>query len=108
MVKVASTPRIFSNMGATLGRSVRGREGGTTRTAKRLPGMTDLTLNDGRTIPQLGFGTYKLPDSQAPLVVRRAIDLGYRLIDTAAIYDNERGVGDGVKSSEAFVTTKLW
>ena len=70
--------------------------------------MTDLTLNDGRTIPQLGFGTYKLPDSQAPMVVRRAIDLGYRLIDTAAIYDNERGVGDGVKSSEAFVTTKLW
>jgi 2,5-diketo-D-gluconate reductase A len=70
--------------------------------------MTDLTLNDGRTIPQLGLGTWKLPDAQAPLVVRRALDTGYRLIDTAAIYGNERGVGDGVRGSAAFVTTKLW
>ena len=70
--------------------------------------MTDLTFNDGRTMPQLGLGTWKLPDGQAAGVVRRALDLGYRLIDTAAIYGNERGVGDGVNGSEAFVTTKLW
>lgn len=70
--------------------------------------MTDLTLNDGRTMPQLGFGTWKLPDAQAPLVVRRALDAGYRLIDTAAIYRNERGVGEGLAGSDAFVTTKLW
>lgn len=70
--------------------------------------MTDLTFNDGRTMPQLGLGTWKLPDGQAAGVVRRALDLGYRLIDTAAIYGNERGVGDGVTGSEAFVTTKLW
>lgn len=70
--------------------------------------MTDLTFNDGRTMPQLGLGTWKLPDGQAAGVVRRALDLGYRLIDTAAIYGNERGVGDGVQGSEAFVTTKLW
>lgn len=70
--------------------------------------MTDLTFNDGRYMPQLGLGTWKLPDAQAPMVVRRALDLGYRLIDTAAIYGNERGVGDGVTGSEAFVTTKLW
>jgi 2,5-diketo-D-gluconate reductase A len=70
--------------------------------------MTDLTFNDGRSMPQLGLGTWKLPDAQAPIVVRRALDLGYRLIDTAAIYGNERGVGDGVAGSEAFVTTKLW
>ena len=70
--------------------------------------MTDLTLNDGRTMPQLGFGTWKLPDAQAPLVVRGALDAGYRLIDTAAIYRNERGVGEGLAGSDAFVTTKLW
>ncbi len=70
--------------------------------------MTDLTFNDSRTMPQLGLGTWKLPDAQAPMVVRRALDTGYHLIDTAAIYGNERGVGDGVRGSEAFVTTKLW
>ncbi|MCP3735547.1 aldo/keto reductase [Sphingomonas sp. RP10(2022)] len=70
--------------------------------------MNDLTFNDGRTMPRLGLGTWKLPDSQAPVAVRRALDLGYRLIDTAAIYGNERGVGEGVHGSAAFVTTKLW
>ncbi|GAA0678558.1 2,5-diketo-D-gluconate reductase A [Sphingomonas insulae] len=70
--------------------------------------MTDLTFNDGRTMPRLGLGTWKLPDGQAAAVVRRALDVGYRLIDTAAIYGNERGVGDGAQGSEAFVTTKLW
>lgn len=70
--------------------------------------MSDLTLNDGRTMPQLGLGTWKLPDPHAPGVVRRALDIGYRLIDTAAIYGNERGVGAGVQGSDAFVTTKLW
>ena len=69
--------------------------------------MTDLTFNDSHTMPRLGLGTWKLPDAQAPMVVRRALDTGYRLIDTAAIYGNERGVGDGVRGSEAFVTTKL-
>ena len=71
-------------------------------------GMTVLTLNDGRLMPQLGLGTYKLPDSQSALVVRKALDLGYRLIDTAAIYGNERGVGEGVHEQDVFVTTKLW
>jgi 2,5-diketo-D-gluconate reductase A len=67
-----------------------------------------LTLNDGCTMPQLGLGTYKLPDSQAALVVREALDLGYALVDTAAIYGNERGVGEGVHDQDVFVTTKLW
>lgn len=70
--------------------------------------MSDLTLNDGRTMPRLGLGTYKLPDPQAPVAVRRALDLGYRLVDTAAIYGNERGVGEGVRGEQVFVTTKLW
>src|ERR1700694_2362275 len=70
--------------------------------------MSDLTLNDGRTMPQLGAGTWQGPDAHAAAVVRQAIDVGYRLIDTAAIYGNERGVGDGVRASDVFLTTKLW
>lgn len=67
-----------------------------------------LTLNDDRSMPQLGLGTYQLPDAQAPAIVRQGLDLGYRLIDTAAIYHNERGVGEGLRGTNAFVTTKLW
>jgi 2,5-diketo-D-gluconate reductase A len=75
--------------------------------------MTDLTLNDGRSMPRLGMGTWQIPDSQAAAIVRRGLDLGYRLVDTAAIYDNERGVGEGFKGESyqdggAFLTTKLW
>ena len=70
--------------------------------------MTDLTLNDGRTMPQLGMGTYQIPDAQVAAVVRRGLDLGYRLVDTAAIYHNERGVGEGMRDADAFLTTKLW
>jgi len=69
--------------------------------------MTDLTLNDGRTMPQLGMGTWQIADVQAAMIVRKALDLGYRLVDTASAYRNERGVGDGVKGAEAFLTTKL-
>lgn len=70
--------------------------------------MTDLTLNDGRTMPQLGMGTFKIPDAHVAAIVRRGLDIGYRLVDTAAIYNNERGVGDGYKGADAFLTTKLW
>jgi len=70
--------------------------------------MTDLTLNDGRTMPQLGMGTWQIPDSQVAAIVRQGLDIGFRLVDTAAIYENERGVGDGYKGSDAFLTTKLW
>lgn len=70
--------------------------------------MKDLTLNDGRTMPQLGMGTWQIPDSQVAAIVRNGLDIGFRLVDTAAIYENERGVGDGYKGSDAFLTTKLW
>jgi len=71
------------------------------------------TMNDGRRIPMVGFGTWRIRDDAAPSVVRAAIAAGYRSIDTAAIYANERGVGEGIASSgvprdEIFVTTKLW
>ena len=71
-------------------------------------GMADLTLNDDRTMPQLGMGTWQIADAQAPAIVRDGLDAGFRLVDTAAIYGNERGVGAGVKASGAFLTTKLW
>ena len=70
--------------------------------------LSDLTLNDGRTMPRLGLGTYQIPDAQAPGIVRRGLDLGYRLVDTAALYHNERGVGEGMRDTDAFLTTKLW
>ncbi len=66
-----------------------------------------ITLNDGRAMPRLGLGTYQIPDAHVAAVVRAGLDLGYRLIDTAAIYHNERGVGEGVDET-AWVTTKLW
>ncbi|UVO51458.1 aldo/keto reductase [Sphingomonas sp. SUN019] len=70
--------------------------------------MTSMTLNDGRTMPQLGMGTYLIPDSQAASVMRAGIDLGFAMVDTAAIYHNERGVGDGLRGGEIWITTKLW
>ena len=74
--------------------------------------MTDyptLNLNDGRQIPQLGFGTWQMEEDDAPEAVATAIDVGYWLIDTAAIYGNERGVGKGVGEwSDIFLQTKIW
>ena len=65
--------------------------------------MTDaiphLTLNDGRQLPQIGFGTWPLDDAQAQTAVQAALACGYRLIDTAARYGNETGVGRGIADS---------
>jgi 2,5-diketo-D-gluconate reductase A len=73
----------------------------------------DHPLSDGRTIPQLGLGVWQVPDEEAAANVRTAIATGYRSIDTAAVYHNEKGVGEGVRScgvprEQIFVTTKLW
>lgn len=70
--------------------------------------MTDLTLNDGHAMPRLGMGVYQIPEAQTAAVVRKGIDIGFRLVDTAAFYGNERGVGDGLRGTDVFVTTKLW
>lgn len=72
-----------------------------------------VTLNDGHTIPQLGYGVFKVPDDEVAQCVRWALEAGYRHIDTAAIYGNERGVGQAIRESgiprdELFITTKLW
>lgn len=71
------------------------------------------TFHDGRGAPTLGLGTWQIPDDEAPRVVVQAVEMGYRSIDTAAIYANERGVGRGIREcgiprQELFITTKLW
>jgi 2,5-diketo-D-gluconate reductase A len=78
-----------------------------------MAGGARLTLNDGRMIPQVGLGVWRTPADGAAVVVRTALKAGYRAVDTAAIYGNEAGVGEGVRASglprdEVFVTTKLW
>ena len=76
--------------------------------------MEYVTLNNGVRMPQLGFGTYQIKDAaECERAVRDAIDVGYRLIDTAASYGNEPAVGKavrecGVPRDELFITTKLW
>lgn len=73
-----------------------------------------VTLNNGVDMPILGFGVFQVPDPvECERSVRDAIDVGYRLLDTAASYGNEQAVGTAIKShgvdrSELFVTTKLW
>lgn len=71
-----------------------------------------IRLANGIQMPQLGLGTWPMDDTEAARVVPQAIELGYRLIDTAENYQNEVGVGDGIRASgvdraEIFVTTKF-
>ena len=75
--------------------------------------VPQLTLNDGRTIPQLGFGVFKVDPTETERIVTDALEVGYRHIDTAAIYRNEEGVGraiaaSGIPRDELFITTKLY
>jgi len=71
------------------------------------------TFHDGRSAPALGLGTWQIPDESAARVVRNAVELGYRSIDTASNYGNETGIGHGIKEcgvprGELFIATKLW
>jgi 2,5-diketo-D-gluconate reductase A len=71
-----------------------------------------ITLNDGNTIPQLGFGVFQIEPEDTAEAVREAIGVGYRHIDTAEMYGNEREVGEGIRASgidrgEVYVTSKL-
>jgi 2,5-diketo-D-gluconate reductase A len=70
-------------------------------------------LNNGAAMPQLGFGVWQVPDDEVTSAVATALEVGYRSIDTAAAYRNEKGVGRAIADSEVsrdelFVTTKLW
>jgi len=78
--------------------------------------MTDqayIALNDGARIPQVGLGVWQTPNDEAAPAVKAALDAGYRHVDTAAVYENEQGVGEGIRQSglpraDIFLTTKLW
>ena len=72
-----------------------------------------ITLNNGVEMPALGLGVFLAPPDQTAGAVEAALSIGYRLVDTAAAYNNERQVGEGIRRagidrSEIFVTTKLW
>ena len=72
-----------------------------------------LTFSDGRSIPQIGLGVWRTPNDVAVTAVRTALEAGYRHIDTAKLYENEEGVGEGLRSSgvpreDVFLTTKVW
>jgi 2,5-diketo-D-gluconate reductase A len=71
-----------------------------------------ITLNNGVEIPQLGFGVFQIPPEETADATRTALEVGYRHIDTAEMYGNEAGVGEGIRQSgvpreEVFVTSKL-
>lgn len=79
--------------------------------------MNTITLNNGVTMPQLGFGVYQISNDQTAEAVYQAIKAGYRLIDTASVYGNEKETGEGIKRAiaeglvtreELFVTSKLF
>lgn len=76
-------------------------------TSERMP------LRDGTSIPAMGLGVYKVDNDDAATLVRHAISVGYRLVDTASMYDNEEGVGEGIRQSgipreEIQIATKFW
>ena len=75
--------------------------------------MQTITLNDGNKMPILGYGVFQIDPKETQRCVEDALNVGYRLIDTAAIYGNEEAVGAAIKASgvarnELFITTKLW
>ena len=75
--------------------------------------MKETVLNDGNKLPIIGFGTYKSTEEEGIQSIKNALNLGYRMFDTAAIYDNEKEVGKAINESgidrrEIIVTTKLW
>jgi diketogulonate reductase-like aldo/keto reductase len=76
--------------------------------------MQKIVLNNGVEMPILGFGVFQIEDlAECERSVRDVIDVGYRLIDTAASYGNKEAVGNAIRASdvarnELFVTTKLW
>ncbi|OLT41380.1 oxidoreductase [Saccharomonospora sp. CUA-673] len=75
--------------------------------------IPSVELNNGLSIPTVGYGVFQVPPPETAVAVRAAIDAGYRSIDTATVYGNESGVGQGIAESgiargDLFLTTKLW
>ena len=74
---------------------------------------TTIALNNGVTMPAIGLGVFQSPPEETTAAVEAALRVGYRHIDTAAVYGNERQVGEGIRRSgldrdEVFVETKVW
>ncbi|WP_375431571.1 aldo/keto reductase [uncultured Friedmanniella sp.] len=74
--------------------------------------VPEIALNNGHTIPQLGFGVFQIDPAETADAVGQALEIGYRHIDTAEMYGNEKGVGEGIRAagldrSDVFVTSKL-
>jgi 2,5-diketo-D-gluconate reductase A len=77
-----------------------------------MPSVPSIELNDGSSIPQLGFGVFQIPPEETAEAVERALAIGYRHIDTAEMYGNETEVGEGIRAagvdrSEVYITSKL-
>ena len=79
--------------------------------------MKYVTLNNGVKMPMVGFGVFEIPKEKTAECVFNAIEVGYRMIDTAQAYYNEQEVGDGIKKAmrefglnreDIFITTKVW
>jgi 2,5-diketo-D-gluconate reductase A len=75
--------------------------------------VPNVSLNDGTSIPAIGFGVWQVPDDVVTDAILAAFDAGYRHIDTAAVYENEDGVGEAIRRSgiprdEMYITTKVW
>lgn len=80
---------------------------------RQLGNLEGITLNNGVAMPALGFGVFQTPPDVTSAAVAEALRFGYRLIDTAAAYGNEREVGEGIRRSglardEVFIETKVW
>jgi len=78
-----------------------------------MPSIPQLSFHDGGTIPQVGFGVFQIPEDETFDAVTSALDAGYRHLDTARAYDNERAVGraiaeSGLDREDVFLTTKCW
>jgi 2,5-diketo-D-gluconate reductase A len=85
---------------------------GKAKEVKQMSSVPSITLNDGNTIPQLGVGVFQIEPDQTAAAVRYALEVGYRHIDTAEMYGNEKEVGQGIRNtgldrSEVFITSKL-
>jgi 2,5-diketo-D-gluconate reductase A len=77
-----------------------------------MPQVPTIKLGDGREIPQLGFGVFQISPDDTAEAVQQALEIGYRHIDTAEMYENEAGVGDGIRASgldrsDIWITSKL-
>ena len=75
--------------------------------------MKEVRLNNGVMMPAIGFGVYQIPENDTERCVSDALETGYRMIDTASAYFNEKQVGDalrhsGLRREDVFITTKLW